>query len=104
MVFPLASTMVTLIVAVPFALPVTTPVEELTEALGSSDRGILEGDSIYIINNSEVPVALLEIGFMTNTEELKLLNSPEYQQKTAEAIYKAVFKALEEISLARSQQ
>lgn len=72
--------------------------EELTEALGSSDRGILEGDSIYIINNSEVPVALLEVGFMTNTEELKLLNSPEYQQKTAEAIYNAVFKALEEVS------
>ena len=78
--------------------------EELTEALGSSDRGILEGDSIYIINNSEIPVALVEVGFMTNTEELKLLNSSEYQQKTAEAIYKAVFKALEEISLARRQQ
>ena len=72
--------------------------EELTEALGSIDRGILEGDSIYIINNSEVPVALLEIGFMTNTEELALLNSSEYQQKTAEAIYNAVIKALEEIS------
>lgn len=72
--------------------------EELTGALGSSDRGILEGDSIYIINNSEVPVALLEIGFMTNAEELKLLNTPEYQKKTAEAIYNAVLKALEEIS------
>lgn len=72
--------------------------EELTTELGSSDRGVLEGDSIYIINNSEVPVALIEVGFMTNREELNLLNSSEYQQKTAEAIYKAVFKALEEVS------
>lgn len=72
--------------------------EELTEALGSRDRGILEGDSIYIINHSEVPVALIEVGFMTNKEELKLLNSAEYQEKAAEAIYKAIFRALEEAS------
>jgi len=72
--------------------------EELTEELGSRDRGILKGDSIYIIKNSEVPVALVEVGFMTNKEELKLLNSAEYQKKTAEAIYKAIFRALEELS------
>ena len=70
--------------------------EELTEALGSRDRGLLEGDSIYIIKNSEVPVALIEVGFMTNKEELRLLNSAEYQEKTAEAIYQAIFRALEE--------
>ena len=71
--------------------------EELTATLGSRDRGLLEGDSIYIINNSEIPVALIEVGFMTNKEELKLLNSKEYQKKTAEAIYKAIFRALEEV-------
>ena len=72
--------------------------EELTEALDSRDRGLLKGDSIFIIKNSEVPVALIEVGFMTNREELKLLNSAEYQEKTAEAIYKAIFRALEEAS------
>lgn len=72
--------------------------EELTDILGSRDRGLLEGDSIYIINNSEVPVALIEVGFMTNKEELRLLNSAEYQKKTAEAIYNAIFRALEEAS------
>ena len=72
--------------------------EELTDALESRDRGLLKGDSIYIIKNSEVPVALIEVGFMTNKEELRLLNSAEYQEKTAEAIYKAIFRALEESS------
>jgi len=72
--------------------------EELTEVLGSRDRGLLKGDSIYIIKNSEVPVALIEVGFMTNREELKLLNSKEYQEKTAEAIYQAILRALEETS------
>ena len=74
--------------------------EELTDMLGSRDRGLLEGDSIYIIKNSEVPVALIEVGFMTNKEELRLLNSSEYQEKTAEAIYNAIFRALEEVATA----
>ena len=73
--------------------------EELTEALDSRDRGLLKGDSIFIIKNSQVPVALIEVGFMTNKEELRLLNSAEYQEKTAEAIYKAIFRALEEASV-----
>ena len=73
--------------------------EELTEALDSRDRGLLKGDSIFIIQNSQVPVALIEVGFMTNKEELRLLNSAEYQEKTAEAIYKAIFRALEEASV-----
>lgn len=70
--------------------------EELTAALESKDKGLLEGDSIYIIKYSEVPVALIEVGFMTNWEELKLLNSTEYQQKAAEGIYRAIFRALDE--------
>lgn len=78
--------------------------EELTEALGSNDRGILEGDSIFIIKNSEVPVALVEVGFMTNREELKLLNSKTYQKKAAEAIYRAIFRALEEVSVVEENE
>ena len=70
--------------------------EELTLALNSRDRGLIDGDNIYIVKNSEVPVAFVEIGFMTNKEELKLLNSKEYQKKAAEALYKAIVRAFEE--------
>lgn len=72
--------------------------EEMTMELGSRDRGLLKGDNIFIIKNSKVPAALIEVGFMTNKEELGLLNSAEYQQKAAKAIYQAVFRALEEAS------
>ena len=70
--------------------------EELTAALESRDRGLITGDNIYIINQSEVPVALVEIGFITNKEERELLNSKDYQKKTAEALYEAVIRALGE--------
>lgn len=70
--------------------------DELTSRLGTVDKGIMEGDQIHIIRNSKVPVALIEVGFMTNREELKLLNSEEYQEEAAKAVYEAIFKALEE--------
>lgn len=70
--------------------------EEVTRALGSEDMGLVEGDKIYIIRTSEVPVALIEVGFMTNQEELELLSSEEYQQQAAQGIYEAILRAFEE--------
>ena len=40
-------------------------------------------------------MALIEVGFMTNQEELDLLNSDDYQKKAAEGIFKAVLDAFE---------
>lgn len=70
--------------------------EELTAGLESWDRGVVEGDSIFIINQSESPVALAEVGFITNSTERKLLNSAAYQKKAAEALYQAILRALGE--------
>ena len=70
--------------------------EEVTGGLGSRNKGLVEGDSIYIIRTSEVPVALIEVGFMTNQKELDLLQSEDYQRRTAESVYRAVLRAFEE--------
>ncbi len=70
--------------------------EEVTGRIGSRDKGLVEGDSIYIIRTSEVPVALIEVGFMTNKDELEKLNSDAYQRETAEGVYQAVLRAFEE--------
>ena len=55
-----------------------------------------KGNDIYIIRTSEVPVALIEVGFMTNGEELAKLNSPDYQKQVAEGIYQAILRAFDE--------
>lgn len=70
--------------------------EEVTGQIGSRNKGLVEGDSIYIIRTSEVPVALIEVGFMTNQEELDLLNSTDYQKEVAQGIYNAILRAFEE--------
>lgn len=46
--------------------------------------------------HKRVPVALIEVGFMTNYKELDLLNSTSYQKKAAEGIYNAINEAFQE--------
>lgn len=70
--------------------------EETTAVLGSKNNGLSLGNSIYIIRSSQVPVALIEVGFMTNQEELDKLKSEEYQQQAAQGIYNAIMRALDE--------
>ncbi|WP_027421564.1 N-acetylmuramoyl-L-alanine amidase family protein [Lachnobacterium bovis] len=64
--------------------------DKVVEATGAHKRGLIEGDSIYIIRNSKAPVALVEVGFMTNGRDLKNLNDKDFQIKAAKGIYNAI--------------
>lgn len=70
--------------------------ENITETAGSTNKGIVDGDDIYIVRYSEVPVALIEVGYMTNVKELDNLTNPEYQKKVAQGIYNGIMQAFEE--------
>lgn len=70
--------------------------EEAIAVMGSKNNGVTYGNSIYIIRNSEVPVALIEVGFMTNQEELNKLTTTEYQKKIALGVYNGIIRALDE--------
>ncbi len=66
----------------------------LLRNLGSSSKGLVPGDEIYIIRKSKVPVALCEVGFLTNPQEQALLCSADYQHKAAKGIYEGILKML----------
>lgn len=70
--------------------------EEVTAVTGSSNKGLIEGSDIYIIRSSNMPAALIEVGFMTNQAELDNLRSEAYQAKAAQGIYNAIMRAFEE--------
>ena len=70
--------------------------QNVTASAGSKDLGIVDGDNIRIVRMSEVPVSLIEVGYMTNTEEFNNLQNPEYQKKVAQGIYNGIMQALEE--------
>ncbi len=54
----------------------------------------------YVLVNTEMPSILAEVGFISNPEEERLLNTEAYRQKIAEALYQGVKKYVE----ARGQQ
>ena len=68
----------------------------VTSQLESKNMGLVEADDIYIIRSSNVPVALVEVGFMSNRAELDKLVDKEYQRKAAQGIFNACMQAFEE--------
>lgn len=70
--------------------------EEVTASCKSVDKGLVKGNDIYIIRTAEVPVALVEVGFLTNPQELAKLNSKDYQQQAAQGVYQAILRAFDE--------
>lgn len=70
--------------------------ENVTHNTGSKKKTLLKADDIYIIRNSKVPVALIEVGYMTNKKELNNLCDDKYQEKAAKGIYNAIMQVLEE--------
>ncbi len=70
--------------------------ENITTSMESKNLGLVNGESIYIVRYSQVPVALIEVGYMTNNKEWENLQTLEYQRKAAEGVYNAVIQAFEE--------
>ena len=63
--------------------------EELLKLGGLNNRGV-KAARFYVMTHSKCPASLIELGFITNPREEKLLASNDYQQKLAQAITNAV--------------
>lgn len=60
--------------------------EAVIESTGAIDRGVVARNDMTGFNWSTVPVILLEMGFMTNSEEDALMETDEYQNKIVNGI------------------
>ena len=52
----------------------------------TKNRGLKEKEW-FVVRNAKMPSVLIELGFVTNPEEAKRLNTPSYLQKCAQGIY-----------------
>ncbi|MBA4542320.1 MULTISPECIES: N-acetylmuramoyl-L-alanine amidase CwlD [Thermoactinomyces] len=60
---------------------------ELIRNLENTNRLAKQKGDVYILKHSPVPTALVEVGFLSNPEEARLLATDTYQKKVAASIY-----------------
>ncbi len=49
-------------------------------------------DNVYIVKNVEIPLTIVECGFLSNAEEERELQDNEYQDKIAWGIYNGIIE------------
>lgn len=69
--------------------------KELISNISATDRGLFKS-KFYVINHTEAPAVLLELGFISNEQEKNLLTSERRQTDSAQAIADGIVNYLTE--------
>lgn len=72
--------------------------KSLNEAIEKeNNREVKKLESVYIMKNVEIPISIVECGFLSNPEEEQELQTKEYQEKLAWGIYTGINRYFNEI-------
>ena len=67
----------------------------MVESLGSSDRGASTWwGTLYVLDHTDMPAALAEVGFLTNPIEEAKLKDPAYQRKAGRGVAEGILEYL----------
>jgi len=68
--------------------------DHLVATTGARDRGVNGHTNLLIPQTSTMPAVLIEVGFMSNYDELALLMTHEYRYQIATALYNGIVAAV----------
>ena len=71
----------------------TNVLDGMLKYMNSKDRGVKMANWA-VIRRSNMPAVLLEVGFISNEAELKLMKSDDYQNKTARGIAEGIINTI----------
>ncbi len=69
-----------------------TVLDNICNETGARNRGVMISDTMSGINWCQVPVTIVEMGFLSNPEEDQLLSDSSYQDKIVTGIVKGINK------------
>ncbi len=77
--------------------------EELSKSIPLKKKGIIEKkpEDIFIMDQSQVPMILIEVGYLSNSNDLNYLTEKENQKAVAQGIYNGIKRAYEELPTKR---
>ena len=70
--------------------------QPLTNQLGMYPRGVIPRTDLYVLKHTTMPAVILEIGFMTNSEDAAKLKTESFQEMAAQAIYEGIQNVLKQ--------
>lgn len=65
---------------------------EIRRNLDNTNREAKPINSVYVIQQANIPGALVEVGFLSNPTEAELLKTKDYQMKVAASIYEGILR------------
>ncbi|WMJ85910.1 N-acetylmuramoyl-L-alanine amidase family protein [Anaerocolumna sp. MB42-C2] len=71
--------------------------EEITDVTHKVNRGLVPASEMVIVGKSKVPVALIEVAFMSNQEDLDFLLKEENKKKIAKAVHQVILRSFKEL-------
>ncbi|MFW2487450.1 N-acetylmuramoyl-L-alanine amidase [Clostridium chromiireducens] len=80
-----------------------TILNDLISSAGMNNRGVVQRSDLTGFNWSKVPVVLVEMGFMSNPGEDRLLSDDSYQNKLAQGLCNGIVHSLNKYELGWNQ-
>jgi N-acetylmuramoyl-L-alanine amidase len=70
---------------------------ELSKTIPLAPRGLVkkQGDEIFILDHAEVPAILIEVGYLSNNNDMNYLSKEKNRKEVAQGIFNGIMKAYE---------